>query len=148
MITRAGPAHPLAMALIHEAAFPPGENWNAAMFAAQLGLPGVFALIDDAGGMILVRTAADEAEILTLAVAPEARRGGVARALLAAAARAAREAGAVKLFLEVSARNTAALALYQSAGFTTVGTRRRYYADGADALLMAQELTAAATPEP
>ena len=70
MIQRAGPAHPFVLAAIHEAAFPPGEAWSVTMFAAQLGLPGVFGLLDEAGGMVLVRAAADEAEILTLGGCP------------------------------------------------------------------------------
>jgi hypothetical protein len=74
MITRAGPAHPFVLAAIHAAAFPPGEAWSVTMFAAQLGLPGVTGLLDEAGGMVLLRVAADEAEILTLGVAPAARR--------------------------------------------------------------------------
>jgi len=141
MIVRAGPAHCFALAAIHEAAFAPGEAWSVAMFAAQLGLPGVFALLDDAGGMVLVRVAADEAEILTLGVAATARRAGLGRALVAAACAVARDAGAAKLFLEVSARNAPAQALYRAAGFLPVGTRRRYYADGSDALMMALDLT-------
>jgi ribosomal-protein-alanine N-acetyltransferase len=68
------------MAAIHAEAFPPGEAWSAEIFAAQLGLPGVFGLIDERGGMILLRVAVDEAEILTLAVAPAARRQGMGRA--------------------------------------------------------------------
>jgi len=144
VITRAGPAHPHALAEIHATAFPAGEAWPAAMIAGHLGMPGVFALIDEAGGMVLARTAADEAEILTLAVAPAARRHGLGRALVNATAAAARAQGATRLFLEVSARNEAARALYQAAGFKRAGLRRRYYADGADALILALDLTPAA----
>jgi ribosomal-protein-alanine N-acetyltransferase len=147
MIERAGPAHCFVLAAIHEAAFPDGESWGVAMLAAQLGQPGVFALVDEAGGMILVRVAADEAEILTLAVAPEARRAGLGRALLAAACAAARDAGAARLFLEVAATNQAARALYGAAGFLQIGRRRRYYADGGDALMMSLALTSGAAEE-
>jgi ribosomal-protein-alanine N-acetyltransferase len=147
MIERAGPAHPFVLAALHATAFPPGDNWSVDMFAAQLGLPGVFGLLDDAGGMLLARVAADEAEILTLGVSPDARRSGIAAALLQEAARLARHAGAAKLLLEVSARNAPALALYRRAGFAQVGRRRRYYADGSDALIMALPLTCAATEE-
>ena len=59
------------------------EAWSAAAIAAQLALPGTFGLIDPAGGMVLARVAADEAEILALAVAPPARRQGRGAALLA-----------------------------------------------------------------
>ena len=143
MISRAGPAHAAALAAIHHAAFPPGERWGPDAMALQLQLPGVFALLDPAGGMILARIAADEAEILTLAVHPERRRHGLARALLHAAATQAASHGAAALFLEVALRNTAAHALYASAGFTEIARRRRYYADGDDALVMRLALSPA-----
>lgn len=147
MIERAGPAHPSVLAAIHEAAFPPGEAWSVTMFAAQLGLPGVFGLLDEAGGMVLVRAAADEAEILTLGVAPAARRTGMGARLIAQAASMCWDAGAAKLFLEVAANNAAARALYKKAGFRQVGRRRRYYADGADALVMELTLISAAAED-
>jgi ribosomal-protein-alanine N-acetyltransferase len=140
MIVPAGAAHPVAMAAVHATAFPAGEAWSAPIMAAQLGLPGVFGLVDDAGGMILARCAADEAEILTLAVEPSARRRGVGRALVQAAATAAAARGAARLLLEVSAANSAARALYDGLGFERVGIRRRYYADGSDALLLALDI--------
>jgi ribosomal-protein-alanine N-acetyltransferase len=139
-ILRAGPAHPVVLGAIHAAAFPAAEAWSVTMFAAQLGLPGVFALLDEAGGMILVRVAADESEILTLAVAPQARRRGLGRALVQAALDAATQAGAATMFLEVSDRNEAALTLYEAAGFRATGRRRRYYVDGTDAVTMAATL--------
>ena len=147
MIIPAGPAHPLAMAAIHAAAFPPSDAWGPAIIAAQLGQPGVFGLIDDSGGMLLARIAADEAEILTLAVCPEARRHGIARALLTEAITQARARGAMRLLLEVSARNEPARKLYETAGFIRVGLRKRYYADGADALILALSLSPGANTE-
>ena len=143
-IERAGPAHPIVLAAIHATAFPPGEAWSAAMFAAQLGLPGVFALVCQDGGVLVTRVAADEAEILTLAVIPPARRGGLGRALVQQAAAQARDAGAARLFLEVGSANAAARALYERCGFRPVGLRRRYYADGGDAVVMALDLTGGA----
>jgi ribosomal-protein-alanine N-acetyltransferase len=140
VIARAAAAHAPAMAAIHAAAFPPGERWGADAFGLQLGLPGVFGLLDERGGMLLARVAAGEAEILTLAVHPAARRRGIAGALLGEAALVARAAGAVELFLEVSAANAAALALYKAAGFATVGRRAAYYADRSDALVQRRAL--------
>ena len=128
------------MAAVHEAAFPPAEAWSADVFYMQLALPGVHGLLDDQGGVILFRVAADEAEILTLAVIPEARRRGIASDLLAAAVDTARQAEAVVLFLEVSVANKPSRALYARAGFREIGRRRRYYADGSDALVLRRDL--------
>jgi ribosomal-protein-alanine N-acetyltransferase len=108
----------------------------------MLGLPGSFGVLRPAQGFVLARTAADEAEVLTLAVLPAARRQGIGGALLAEALAGARLRGACAMFLEVSARNAAALALYAGAGFAEVGRRRRYYADGADALVLRRDLAA------
>jgi ribosomal-protein-alanine N-acetyltransferase len=50
--------------------------------------------------------------------------------------------GAVAMFLEVAEGNAAARALYGAAGFAEAGRRRRYYADGGDALVLRRELAA------
>lgn len=137
----ATPAHAEALAHIHASAFPEGERWGAHAMALQLGLSGAFgwiALVFGAarGGMILMRVAADEAEVLTLAVDPAARRRGIGRALLGRAAQTASARGARSLFLEVAATNAAARALYSGSGFVEVGRRRAYYRGGADALIL------------
>ena len=89
---------------------------------------------------------ADEAEILTLAVHPTARRRGIAARLTAQAAAAARSLGVVRLFLEVAEDNAPARALYAALGFQPAGRRRGYYArkDGpaADALILALNFNA------
>lgn len=149
-ILRAGRAHPTVLAAIHAQCFPPGEAWSATIMAAELSMPGVFAYLseatfnDETGGMILARTVADEAEILTLAVVPAARRQGIARALVDAAAAHARAQGAARFFLEVATSNLPAQALYRRAGFVQVGIRRRYYPDGSDALVLSRGITSAA----
>jgi ribosomal-protein-alanine N-acetyltransferase len=141
MIEPAHPAHAAAMAAIHAEAFPKGQTWGPDAIALQLGLPGTFGLIAAEGGMVLARTAADEAEILTLAVAPSARRCGLGRALLDAARREASRRGARAMFLEVSGGNHAAQALYAAADFAEVGRRSRYYTDGTDALILRAALS-------
>ncbi len=108
--------------------------------ATLLAMPGCTGLIHPVGGLILLRTAADEAEILTLAVHPEARRRGVGHALLTSGL-ALSDAAAV--FLEVAAANLPALALYYAAGFSQCGLRRQYYADGGDALVLRRLLNGA-----
>jgi ribosomal-protein-alanine N-acetyltransferase len=85
---------------------------------------------------VLARVAADEAEILTLAVTLGARRSGMGRRLLLAAMAEAATRGAASMVLEVATGNVAALGLYRSVGFSPVGHRRAYYAGGADAVIM------------
>jgi ribosomal-protein-alanine N-acetyltransferase len=140
----AGLAHAAALAELHAIAFPPAERWSAATFAALLALPGVFGLVVADQGLLLARVAADEAEILTLGVSPLARRAGCGAALLRAAEAQACADGARRIFLEVSIGNRAAHALYMSAGYSEVGRRARYYADGSDALILARPLSPAA----
>ena len=53
-----------------------------------------------------------------------------------------RARGVATIFLDVSERNVPARHLYERAGYREVGRRRRYYADGADALLMRLDLAA------
>lgn len=133
---QASPAHAPALALIHAEAFPPGARWGQDAMALQLSLPGAFGFIDGRGAMVLARVVADEAEILTLAVAPPARRTGLARALMAAAMHTAAARGATAMFLEVAAGNAPALALYSSLGFDQVGRRTGYYGPRRDALVL------------
>ena len=137
----ASPAHAAVLAALHALAFPPSERWDAAAFASQLALPGVFGLLLPEAGLVLARVAADEAEILTLGIVPPARRAGHGSALLRVAEMRAAGAGARKMFLEVAADNVAAWAMYKAAGYETVGRRARYYSDGADALVLAKSLS-------
>ena len=139
-IEAAGAADAPALAALHEAAFEAGERWDAAAIGVLLAMPGAFGLHIPGAGFVLARVAADEAEILTLAVIPTARRQGHAGALLAGAMAAALLRGAGTMFLEVSDRNGAARALYARAGFAEAGQRRRYYADGSDALILRRAL--------
>jgi len=130
------------LAALHAACF--SQAWDTAAITALLGTPGTFAFRGD-DGFVLARTAGDEAEILTLAVAPAARGQGLGRALLQATIAQARAMGAQSLFLEVGADNPQALALYAGLGFTKVGTRKGYYATpsgGTDALLLRLPLPA------
>ncbi len=120
------------LARLHAASFE--RAWDAATLSDMLAAPGAFAFIH-ADGFVLARAAADEAEILTLAVAPNARGKGLGRALLQAAIDKARAMGAATMFLEVGADNPHALALYAGLGFAKVGTRKSYY-EGRDALVL------------
>jgi ribosomal-protein-alanine N-acetyltransferase len=79
------------MAALHRAAFPDAA-WDAAAFAGLVAMPGAVALSAD-DGFLLGRIVAGEAEILTLAVHPRARRRGIATGLLARFEAAASRAG-------------------------------------------------------
>jgi ribosomal-protein-alanine N-acetyltransferase len=93
------------------------------------------------GGFLVLGTAADEAEILNLAVDPGIRRCGLATALLEAALRASRAVGAVRLFLEARESNARAIEFYEQQGFRVGGRRPRYYANPLeDALILARSL--------
>lgn len=129
-------AHAAILAAVHATAFPPRERWGIDAISLQLALPGVFGFLHPRGGMLLARATADEAEILTLAVEPRARRQGIATALLREALAEARKRGAGSVLLEVSVTNMAARVLYGRAGFVEVGRRPRYYADGTDAIIL------------
>lgn len=83
-------------------------------------------------GFIVARQAANELEILNLAVAAVARRQGVGRALLQHALTHAAAHGVDKFFLEVRASNLAAQSFYRAQGFAPVGIRRNYYTSPAD----------------
>lgn len=128
--------HAAALAHLHALAFPAGEQWGPDAMALQLGAPGAFGWIDPRGGMILARTAADQAEVLTLAVDPAARRCGVGRSLVRQAMASAGGRGAAAMFLEVGTENGAARALYAALGFQEVGRRRLYYRGREDALIL------------
>lgn len=121
---------------LHAVCFP-HKPWTAADFM-DLKKSGC-DIVASENGFIVYRVVADEAEIVTIGVAPDARRGGVAAAMLAIAEQDAKKRGAAKMFLEVATDNTAARALYRAAGYSEVGVRPKYY-DGVDAILMARQL--------
>jgi ribosomal-protein-alanine N-acetyltransferase len=117
------------LASLHALCFPQG--WSARSIGRLLGTPGAFALVAEAGGVacgfIIVRVAADEAEILSIGVVPQARRSGTGRKLVSAGAEKALNVGATTLFLEVARENEAARALYAASGFAEAGLRPAYY---------------------
>lgn len=117
---------PADLAALHAACFTSPRPWSEAEFAGFLSNRLVF-LLTEPGGFLLGRVIADEAEILTLAVDPACRRKGIAARLVNAFLTESARRGAASAFLEVAEGNTAARALYASAGFTESGRRRGYY---------------------
>ena len=125
-----------------------GEGWTRSQCAGILPLSGVMLMLardvrGDVHGFSLLRTVADEAELLLLAVSPEAQRHGVGTSLLEHFIDHGRRSGIRRLHLEVRDGNSA-VAMYQTFGFKAEGRRSKYYSgqDGSqhDALTMAREL--------
>ncbi len=133
------------LAAIHQASFSNPRPWSEAEIAAILSSEGSF-LLTESEGFLIGRVVADEAELLTLAVAPAARRRGLGAALLGEFVATARKHDAATAFLEVAADNPVAIALYRRQGFTEVGRRRGYYRDSGaapiDAVVMSRPLIA------
>lgn len=132
------------MAALHARAFE--RPWSAADIATLLQNPSAFALIASAGdaqGFVLAWAAAGDAELLTVAVVPEARRRGVGASLVSAAGVAALVRGAATMHLEVAEDNAAARALYAKLGYAEAGRRPGYYAatvGRVDAIVMRRTL--------
>jgi [ribosomal protein S18]-alanine N-acetyltransferase len=132
---------------VMDAAFDPafGEAWSRRQVEDALALPNTHYWLAgaDAGepapgepavGFALSRGAADEEELLLLAVAPGCRGRGIGEALLARFIAAAQARGVKRLFLEMREGNPAE-SLYRRHGFTNVGRRRHYYRRGSAAPL-------------
>lgn len=128
------------------------DSWAAETMAAELGSAHTrYLVVTPAGdparivayGGVLAPVGAAEADIQTIAVAGEAQRGGIGRALMLRLTEEARLRGAREVFLEVRADNDAARALYRSLGYAQIGIRRQYYQpDGVDAIVMRAPITA------
>jgi ribosomal-protein-alanine N-acetyltransferase len=133
-----------AVAAIEVTAF--ADPWTRPAFdAAVRERHARFRVARSGGGIVgyvIAWFVLDEGEIANLAVAPAARRCGVARALLDVVIADARSAGIAQLFLEVRESNVAARALYATRGFKPVARRPRYYRKPVeDAIVLRLELT-------
>ncbi|MEM6588760.1 MAG: GNAT family N-acetyltransferase [Pseudomonadota bacterium] len=117
--------------------------WSAEEFTTLLASPHTY-LTDTQHAFALTRIVADEAELLTLATNPAHRRQGHARALLQTLEAHASTQGAVTIFLEVSAQNDPAIALYLSASYEESARRTDYYTSPTghriDALILTKKL--------
>lgn len=117
-------------AALHSACFE-DDPWPVSAFSDLLAIPGTFGLLaieaDAPLGFLLCRAAADECEVLTLAVLATAQRRGIGRSLLLRGFEHAEALGARRVFLEVAVDNTAAIGLYRCVGFTQTALRPAYY---------------------
>jgi ribosomal-protein-alanine N-acetyltransferase len=137
-------------AALHRMRFP--KPWNDGEFHSLLSQEPVFGFVAlregvlgrTAGGFVLARAAAGEAEILTIGVDQRFGRSGLGWRLMLAALREAKMRGAEDVFLEVDQENTAACGLYVKLGFAKVGERKAYYASAggsrSTALVMRRDL--------
>jgi ribosomal-protein-alanine N-acetyltransferase len=110
---------------------PEAAMWSrdSLLEASSLGIAWTAEIGGLVAGTLIGRAAADEFEILNLAVAKAHRRRGVATRLVGAALESARAVGAAKTYLEVRASNEKAIALYSKLGFRILGRRTKYYRD-------------------
>jgi len=121
---------------LHKKCFPT-KPWSADDFR-DLKQSGCEIIMSE-NGFIVYRKVLDEAEIITIGVAPEMRRQGTASAMIGIIEKTLLCQGVKKIFLEVASTNEAAKKLYENMGFKVVGLRPKYY-DGVDAILMEKEL--------
>lgn len=145
VLRRATMADAPGLAALHARCF--AHPWSTITFESMLGERNVHADVADAGdpvGFVLSRAAADEAEILSVAVDPGRRGAGLGRRLVEANLDALAGARVRQVFLEVEDGNVPALAVYRHLGFLPVGSRPGYYraADGSrrDAVMMRIDL--------
>ncbi len=128
-ILDAGPRDASSLAALHAAAF--GRGWTEQEFEGLLADRNVVAQRAMAGGrlvgFIVSRLAADEAEILSVAVAHSSRGRGVAGALLDHHLGRLAGLGTGKVFLEVNEDNAPARKLYRRRHFREIGRREGYY---------------------
>ncbi|MFT4111643.1 ribosomal protein S18-alanine N-acetyltransferase [Silvibacterium sp.] len=134
------------MALAADA--PEAPHWSLAVWRQVLERVETIApaaFVDGRlAGFAVAAVTLDVAELEAIAVAVAYRRQGLGAALLAEVIRKAQALGAIRLELEVRARNAAAIGLYLRAGLASEGLRRRYYRDPEeDALLMGRNLGSA-----
>lgn len=144
LILRPDDARQLAM--IHAESLP--DPWSPAAIRGLLSEATVIGIgIEEQGDVVafgLFRFVLDEAEILTIATAQQARRKGYAKRILKNFDHHSGIRGISRQFLEVADDNASAKKLYQKAGYTPDGRRKNYYNFGrsspVDAILMSKSL--------
>lgn len=127
----------------------PGEPWSPAQVEEELSRPGGVFLVQPAeegiAGFVIGWAVLDELHLLQVGVLPAHRGRGVGRRLCEGLFAAVRSE---VCWLEVRADNAPALALYAALGFSPVNRRRRYYADGCDAVILRLPLRPAGEAQP
>jgi [ribosomal protein S18]-alanine N-acetyltransferase len=128
----------------------PSDAWSVEQFWQELAQSSRYYLVarDESGivGYGGVLALPPDADVQTLGVRPDRQGSGIASRLLAALLAEAVGRGATHVMLEVRGDNAAAVALYERFGFARITQRRRYYPDGADAMIMRRDLRSPVTP--
>lgn len=124
------------LANLHQKCFP-HKPWSANDFA-DLKNSGC-EVVASQNGFIVWRTTLDEAELITIGVAPDARRTGIAAAMMGIMEGELKKSGVKSIFLEVAENNIPARKLYEQNGYVQIGVRPKYY-DGIDAIMMKKDL--------
>lgn len=126
--------------------------WTRGMYEDELGAPHRCYVAIEEGGVLVGyagASLAEESHIMTIGVAPEARRRGHASRMLAELLETARRQGATSMLLEVRADDDGAQTLYRRFGFEQIGVRPGYYQlEGVDAVVMRAALAPLLTPSP
>ena len=135
-------SHVASVAQLEKLCF--SDPWSERSILSELTNPLSCWLVamdgDQLAGYVGSQTVLGEADMMNLAVAPEARRQGTGRALVLALVDALTEKGSHSLMLEVRVSNTPAQKLYESLGFSQVGRRPKYYVNPReDALILRKE---------
>ena len=137
------------LARLHGLCF--AHPWPASEFGRLVEMPGAYALIArdgaEAVGFMLGRAAGDEAEIISIGVAPPCRRRGIATRLMSGSDDHLLKCAVASLFIEVDRDDGAAVGFYTAHGFAQVGLRPGYYrrtgGTRGDAVVMRRQLSCA-----
>lgn len=125
-----------SLANLHKKCFP-HKPWSADDFA-DLKKSGC-EIIASQNGFIVWRAVADEAELISIGVSPDARRTGIAAAMIGIMEGELKKSAVKSVFLEVAENNAPARKLYEQNGYVQIGVRPKYY-DGVDAIMMKKDL--------
>ncbi len=120
------------------------DPWSVPFFRQLLADPNTYARVAERGGRVagycMARIQGTDCDLENIAVTPEARRAGVAKALVLDLLDTCEVREVRRVALEVRASNDAAQALYRAYGFKLAGLRRGYYRQPSeDGLLMVRE---------
>lgn len=133
-----------AIVALEQTGFADHEQWSSQAWAAELtGDRWVITDLDAADRVVGVASfsaVADLADLHRVIVHPQLQGRGIGASLVRAGLEWAEAAGAGRMLLEVRPDNAAAVALYLRLGFEQVTTRRDYYGQGVDAMVMLRPL--------